>query len=68
MKEYAKIDKIKLTKPILRMFVWIFIQRYKLILNDYKINIDMEDEKNYLDEYFRLRKLNLKSKKYSFNY
>jgi len=28
----------------------------------------MEDETNYLDEYFTLKKLNLKSKKYSFNY
>ena len=68
MKEYAKFDKVKLTKTNLRMCIWVLFQRYKLILNDYKIYLNMEDENNYLDEYFRLRKLNLKSKKYSFNY
>ena len=68
VKKYAKTDKIKLTKPILRMCVWIFFQRYKLILNDYKINLNIDDEKKYLDEYFILRKLNLKTKNYSFNY
>jgi hypothetical protein len=36
--------------------------------NQNKRFLNMEDENNYLDEYFRLRKLNLKSKKYSFNY
>ena len=66
--KYAKTDKIKLTKRNLRMCIWIFFQRYKLILNDYKINLDMEDEKNYLDEYFRLRKLNLKRNNYKIIY
>ena len=68
MKEYAKFDKVKLTKTNLRMCIWVLFQRYKLILNDYKINLNMEDENNYLDEYLTLKKLNLKSKKYSFNY
>ncbi len=66
--EYAKYDKIKLTKQNLRMCVWRFFQRYKLILNDYKINLNMEDENDYLDEYFKLKELNLKIKKYVFDY
>ena len=68
LKEYAKFDKVKLTKTNLRMCIWVLFQRYKLILNDYKINLNMEDENNYLHEYLTLKKLNLKSKKYSFNY
>ena len=39
---------------------------YIYILDKNKINI--EDENNYLDEYLTLKKLNLKSKKYLFNY
>ena len=68
VKEYAKIDKIKLTKPDLRMCIWVLVQRCKIILDDCKLNLNMEDENFFLDEYFRLRKLNLKSKKYLFNY
>ena len=68
LKEYAKIDKIKLTKPDIRMCIWVLFQRYKLILDDYKLFLNMEDENNYLDEYLTEKKLNLKSKKYSFNY
>ena len=68
VKRYAKIDKIKLTKPDLRMCIWVLFQRCKIILDDCKLNLNMEDENNYLDEYFRPRKLNLTSKKYLFNY
>ena len=71
IKAQARVDKIKLTKPDIRLCILICFQRYKLILNnDYKININinMEDENNYFDEYLTLNKLNLKSKKYSFNY
>ena len=68
IKVHARVDKIKLTKTDIRLCIWICFQRYKLIFNDYKINLNMEDETNYLDEYFTLEKLNLKSKKYSFNY
>ena len=39
-----------------------------LCVNDYEINLNMEDENNYLDEYLILKKLNFKKKKYSFNY
>ena len=68
IKVHARVDKIKLTKIDIRLCIWICFQRYKLICNDYKINLNMEDETNYLDEYFTLKKLNLESKKYSFNY
>jgi hypothetical protein len=68
IKAQARVDKIKLTKTDIRLCIWICFQRYKLILNnDYKINI-YDDENNYFDEYLTLNKLNLKSKKYSFNY
>ena len=69
IKVHARVDKIKLTKTDIRLCIWVLFQRYKLILlNDYKINLNMGDENNYLDEYFSLNKLNLKNKKYSFNY
>ncbi len=67
IKAHARVDKIKLTKPDIRMCIWIWFQRYKFILND-KFNLNVEDENNYLDEYLTLKKLNLKSKKYLFNY
>ena len=69
IKVHARVDKIKLTKTDIRLCIWVLFQRYKLILlNDYKINLNMDDENNYLDEYLTLNKLNLKSKKYLFNY
>ena len=61
IKAQARVDKIKLTKTDIRLCIWICFQRYKLILlNDYKINLNMEDENNYLDEYLTVNKLNLK--------
>ena len=68
IKAHARFEKIKLTKTDIRLCIWICFQRYKLIINnDYKINIH-DDENNYFDEYLILNKLNLKSKKYLFNY
>ncbi len=68
IKACAKISKSKLTIQNTRMCMWVCFQRGKIILYDYKINLNIEDENNYLDEYFRLRKLNLKSKKFLFDY
>ena len=68
IKVHARVDKIKLTKTDIRLCIWICFQRYKLIFNDYKINLNMEDENIYFNEYLKSKKLNLKSKKYSFNY
>ncbi len=51
VKENAKKDKIKLSKVDMRKCIWVCFQQYKLILDDYKINLNMEDENNYLDEY-----------------
>ena len=50
IKDYAKSDKIKLSKVNIRMCVWICSQRCKLILDDYILNLNMDDENNYLDE------------------
>ena len=49
------------------MCIWLCFHRYFVILNNNKIDLNMEDENNYLDEYFRLRKLNLKTKNQSLN-
>ena len=68
MKGRSNMDNIKLTKPNLRMCVWICFQRFKLVLDNYRLVLDMDDENNYLDEYLTLKKLNLKRKNYSFNY
>ena len=68
IKVHALVDKIKLTKTDLRMCIWICFQRYKFILNDNKINLNMEDENNYLNEYLKLKKIHLETKKYSSNY
>ena len=57
IKAHARVDKIKLTKTDIRLCIWVLFQRYKLILNnDYKINLNMEDENNYLDECLKLKK------------
>ena len=50
------------------MCIWICIKRYKYVLNDHKINLNVEDENNYLDENLTLKKFNLKTKNYSFSY
>jgi hypothetical protein len=68
IKDYAKTIKNKSSRVNIRMCIWILFQRCKRILDDYKINLNMEDENNYLDEYSIEQKLNLKRKKYSFNY
>ena len=67
LKSYSKFYKYKLNNADRRMAIWIFFQRIKIILkDDYVLN--MEDENNYFNEYLKSKKLNLKSKKYSFNY
>ena len=67
IKEYAKIDKIRLGKDNIRMCAWVCFKRCKLILDYYKLTLDIDDENNYFDEYLILKELNLKHK-YSFKY
>ena len=55
VKVNAKKDKIKLSKVDMRKCIWVCFQRYKLLLDDYKINLNMEDENNFLDEYLTLK-------------
>ncbi len=50
------------------MCIWVIFQRCKVVLDWYEIYLNMDDENNYLDEYLTKNKLNLKTKKYSFNY
>ena len=50
------------------MCFWVGFQRCKIVLDYREIYLNMEDENNYFDEYLTLKKLNLKKKKYSFNY
>ena len=68
IKNYAKIEKMKLNKDDIIMCVWVCFKRCKLILDDHKLILNMDDENNYLEEYLTENKLNLKRKKYSFNY
>jgi hypothetical protein len=68
MKEDANNNKIKLRREDIRMCFWVGFQRCKIVLDYREIYLNMEDENNYFDEYLTLKKLNLKSKKYSFNY
>ena len=68
VKEDAKNNKIKLSKEDIRMCIWVGFQRCKIVLDYREIYLNMEDEKSYLDEYLTLKNLNLKNKKYSFNY
>ena len=63
IKVHARVDKIKLTKPDLRMCIWLCFHRYFVLLNNNKIDLNMEDENNYLNEYLTLKKLNLKTVK-----
>ena len=68
IKKYAKINKIKLNNVDRRTCFCILVKRCRMIFNHLKVKLNMEDENNFLDEYLTLKKLNLKSKKYSFNY
>jgi hypothetical protein len=69
IKVHARDNKIKLTNTDIRLCIWVLFQRYKLILlKDYKVNFNMECLYHYLYHYFSLNKLNLKNKKYLFNY
>ncbi len=43
VKKYAKTVKIQLSKVDIRMCIWVCFQRCKHILDDYKINLNMED-------------------------
>ena len=70
IKVHARVDKIKLTKPDLRMCIWICFHRYFVILNNYfdirnnnKIDLNIDDENNFLNEYLTIKKLNLKTVK-----
>ncbi len=44
------------------MCVWVCFQRCNLILDDYKLNLNMEDENIYLDEYLTLKKIKFEKK------
>jgi hypothetical protein len=50
------------------MCIWVFFQRCKIVLKMHQIYLNMEDENYYFDEYLTLKNLNLKNKKYLFNY
>jgi hypothetical protein len=65
IKTYAIIDNIKFKSIVdKRMYIWVIFQLCKVVLGWYEIYLNMED----LDEYLTSKKLNLKRKKYSFNY
>ena len=57
IKAHARIDKNKLPKPDLRLCIWIYLQRFKIILDDNKINLSIDDKK-----YFWMNILHQKNK------
>ena len=63
VKKYEKIHNIKRSKVDIRMCIWLCFQSYKLILDNYKLNLTLEDENNYLDEYLNRKKIKSESKK-----
>ncbi len=50
------------------MCIRVCTQQCKCILGFYEVFLNMEDRNNYVDEYLTEKKLNLKTKKCSFNY
>ncbi len=55
IKVHARVDKIKLTKTDIRLCMWICFQRYKFLINDKFIILNIDDENNYFDEYLTLK-------------
>ena len=58
------------TKVNLRMFISVCFTSCKLVLDSYKLNLNMNDaNNNYFEEYLTLKSLTyLKRKKHSFSY
>ena len=62
IKNYAKNYKIRLNKDDKRMCAWVLFKRCKFILAQNKVIYDMEDEKDFFEEYLTLNNLNMKQK------
>ena len=60
IKTYANNYKIRLNKDDKRMCAWVLFKRCKLILAQNKVIYNMEDEKDFFEEYLTVNKLNLK--------
>ena len=52
--------KIRLNKDDKRMCAWVLFQRCKLILTQNKVIYNIDDEKDFFEEYLTVNKLNLK--------
>ncbi len=69
IKKIARKYKNKLKSIVdIRMCIWVIFQRCKVVLEWCEIYLNMEDENNYFEEYLTKNKLNLKTKKHSFDY
>ena len=62
IKTYAKNYKIRLNKDDKRMCAWVLFKRCKLILAQNKVIYNMDDEKDFFEEYLTLNNLNMKQK------
>ena len=62
IKNYAKNYKIRLNKDDKRMCAWVLFKRCKLILTQNKVIYNMDDEKDFFEEYLTLNNLNMKQK------
>ncbi len=47
IKKYAREDKTNLKSIDIRMCIWVFFQRCKIVLKMHQIYLNMEDENNY---------------------
>ena len=62
IKTYAKNYKIRLNKDDKRMCAWVLFKRCKLILAQNKVIYNMDDEKDFFEEYLTLNNLSMKQK------
>ncbi len=48
---YSNMDKSKWSRVNFRMCVWVCVQRCKLKFDNYKLNLNIDDETNCVEEY-----------------
>jgi hypothetical protein len=52
MKNYAKLEKMKLGKDDIRMCVWVCCKRGKLVLDHNKVILNIDDENEFFLKIF----------------
>ena len=57
IKNYARIDKLRLYKDDIRRCAWVCFKRCKLILAENKVIFNMDDEKDFFWGIFNIKKI-----------